>query len=289
MSLRVLACCALALVMAQNSALAAEKPPVSLAKTSKWEMRYDEDSCHLLATFGEGKDQVILRMTRFEPASKFDLMLYSQEFRSPEPWQEMTIAFGQMPSFTRHAGVGKSGERNFAIAKSLRFDSSKDAYPKPLTEVTPQQEAAIDSITFSVSKGSKTRLVTGSMDAPMQAMRACTDDLIKSWGYDPALLSTLTRPPTPKNNPGSWVNDNDYPRDSLAAGNSGIVQFRLQVDESGKISSCRILQSFKPADFDKLSCDLIGRRARFDPALDAAGKPVKWFYVNSIRWVAGGY
>ena len=260
----------------------------TLPKTSNWEMRYDEDSCHLLATFGEGSQQVILRMTRFEPASKFDLMLYGEAFRSTEPWLSLTIAFGKSKPFTRPVGAGTSGERQFVIANSLRFDSTEGAYAKPNVEVSTRQEAAVDSITFSMSHGKSTRLVTESLAAPMEAMRTCTDDLIKSWGYDPTVYATLTRPPTPKNNPGTWVSDNDYPTGALMAGHNGIVQFRLQIDEAGKIVGCRILQSFKPGDFDKLTCELIGRRARFDPALDAAGKPIKWFYVNRVRWVMSG-
>ena len=265
---------------------AKNEPPLSLLKTSKWEMRYDADSCELLAKFGEGSQQVFVRMIRYEPGSKFDLMLYGQMFRSTEPWQSMTIAFGHSSPFSRPAGAGTSGDARlrFVIAKSLRFDST-DAYPNTTVQVGAKQEAAVDSITFSLEQGKAIRLETESLAPPMAAMRACTDDLIKTWGYDPAIYAKLTKPPTPTTSPGSWVLEKDYPFGALMAGHSGIVQFRLEIDETGKIAGCHILQGFKSSDFDKLTCDLIGRRARFDPALDIAGKPVKWYYVNSVRFV----
>ena len=57
---------------------AAKDDPVTLAKTTKWEMNYDADSCHLLAKFGRGEDTLLLRMTRYEPGDALTLMLYAR-------------------------------------------------------------------------------------------------------------------------------------------------------------------------------------------------------------------
>lgn len=62
------------------AAQAKDEPPISLAKTTKWEMNYDADSCHLLAKFGQGEDTLLLRMTRYEPGDALTLMLYGKMF-----------------------------------------------------------------------------------------------------------------------------------------------------------------------------------------------------------------
>ena len=69
----------------------------------------------------------------------------------------------------------------------------------------------------------------------------------------------------------------------------GIVRFRLDVDPTGAPAGCRVLYRTNPDDFADLSCRLLMKRARFNPALDAAGKPVKSYYINNIRWVMGDW
>jgi Gram-negative bacterial TonB protein C-terminal len=272
---RLSTCLVMTGLLAANPAAAKDVAPISLAMTSKWEINYDEDSCHLLARFGQGNDQVIMRLTRFEPGSKFDLMLYGKIFAERDAWVSASIAFGSASTFRRTVGAGSNGDLPFVIALNLRFDSTGPTLSPPKDEVSPADEAHVNSINISV-RGSKARqLEAGSMAAPMQAMRICTDDLIRSWGYDPATMASLSRPPISKTSPASWISDNDYPSSALRAGNNGIVQFRLDVDESGTVAGCKVLRRMKPDDFAKVTCQSISRRAHFGPALDAAGKPIK--------------
>jgi hypothetical protein len=70
----------------------------------------------------------------------------------------------------------------------------------------------------------------------------------------------------------------------LAKGKSGITPFRLMVDATGEPTAC-IIQVPGNAPFDKMTCDVLMRRAHFDPALDANGRPVPSYYLNSIRWM----
>lgn len=65
------------------------------------------------------------------------------------------------------------------------------------------------------------------------------------------------------------------------------MQFRLDVDPEGKVAACHILARTDPDDFSKLTCKLMSGRARFIPALDAQGKPVKSFFVSKFSWQIG--
>ncbi len=68
---------------------------------------------------------------------------------------------------------------------------------------------------------------------------------------------------------------------------NGYVRFRLDVDETGNVAGCRVLYRTNPDEFADLSCKLISKRAKFAPALDAKGKPVKSYYISQIRWQSG--
>ena len=54
-------------------------------------------------------------------------------------------------------------------------------------------------------------------------------------------------------------------------------------------TGCRVLYRTNPDEFADLTCALISKRARFAPALDAKGTPVKSFYISNVRWVMGDW
>ena len=260
---------------------------ISLARTSKWEINYDQDSCHLLAKFGQGDQAAIMRITRFEPGSGFDLMLFGQMFSSDHPWQHSSIRFGDRPQFDAgDAGAGKTPEQlSFLILSGLRLDGDErsiDHAKRP--EVSPNVEAKTNSITLPLPKGKIYRLETGSLAGPMAAMRTCTDDLVAKWGYDPAVMANLSKPASPIGDPARWITTNDFPTTALRAGLNGLIKFRLDIDETGKIKGCYVLKRFKPNEFDVLTCNLVSKRAQFTPALDALGKPVKAYHVDAVRF-----
>ena len=83
------------------------------------------------------------------------------------------------------------------------------------------------------------------------------------------------------------MNSGDYPSAMLRIGGNGMVQFRLDISETGSIAACHIQSRTNPDAFADLSCKLISKRGRFTPALDRNGKPVKSYFVSSVRWTMG--
>jgi TonB family protein len=155
----------------------------------------------------------------------------------------------------------------------------------PSPPITPQMEAGVTHVTLQVEGARTFRLQLGSMGPPMKAMRDCTDNLVSSWGLNPAQQATLASYPVPLGSPATWMTSNDYPRTALSRGHNGFVTFRLGIDPRGSVTSCHIQEETQPADFATLTCRLISQRARFSPALDSGGQPVASYYINQVRWV----
>lgn len=280
---------AFAMVLTPVAALAKDKPPIPLAKKSKWEMNYDEDSCHLFANFGAGKQTVVLRMTRFQPGDSFDLSLYGEPLRSSSTsvplWLRFGAAFPGRKSEAVAATVG--GKVPLAIVSGARFDAwdyRNGALPQP---IAPEQEAAITAIDLTI-RGKPYRLESGSLGKPMAAMRTCLADLLTSWGFDPAVQQSLSRPAIPLANPGDWLRSGDYPVGSMSMGHHGLVQFRLDIAETGQVSGCRVLYRTNPDDFADRTCTLLVKRAKLSAALDAKGMPVKSYFIGKVRWTLPG-
>lgn len=86
--------------------------------------------------------------------------------------------------------------------------------------------------------------------------------------------------------PGSppFIQDGDYPPEALRAGVGGRTEVRLTVSAKGLVSDCAIARSSGTVALDETSCILVSRRARFTPALDAAGRPTQAVYQLGVAW-----
>jgi protein TonB len=89
---------------------------------------------------------------------------------------------------------------------------------------------------------------------------------------------------TPRGNPGSWANSNDYPSRALREEREGVTRFRVSVGADGRITNCQITGSSGHPDLDEATCSLVSRRGRFNPAKDGEGQPTTDSWSSAVRW-----
>ena len=274
-----------------QSAFAKSDDPVVLARNGHWNVNYDQDSCSLLASFGSGRDEAVLAFSRFEPGNFVKLMIVGDAFSPRVQTGQLTIDFG--PARNPHRVVttnGWFGDKRFAmVAQPLRFDDREIAespVPVPSPPLTIEAETAVETLDVG-APGKTYRFMLGPMGRTMAAMRQCTDTLVKSWGLDPAIQATRRLPPVAIGNPTRWITSSDYPDTALLRGRGSVIQFRLMVDETGKVTGCHLQRATAETEFQRITCERITARARFRPALDAAGRPVASYFVSSVRFIVG--
>lgn len=280
------------------------KPAVVLSPASPWNVNYADDSCRLGRMFAEGAGQAAFLVDQFEPGPVMNVLVASKSFRGyagnkvsarfGPSGAERTIdrvidaSFGTVGPAIMVNGVALVENATVTpgdvAADGTGADAGDGAILIEPKEATPEQAQAITW--FEVQRGSRApiRFAVGPMREPLAALRACTEELLTHWGIDVAAHRTLSKRPTPKGNPGSWVSSDDYPAHLAARGVQGIIQFRLIIDTDGKVSGCHIQQSTRPAEFDKKVCDIMTKRARFEPALDAQGRPIKSYWRSTFRF-----
>lgn len=86
----------------------------------------------------------------------------------------------------------------------------------------------------------------------------------------------------------SWIKPLDYPPPAFRSTRGGITGFRLTFSAEGKPIRCDIAHSSGWEDLDRATCNLLFKRGRMKPALDAAGRPVLFVYRSSHRWLIEG-
>lgn len=99
----------------------------------------------------------------------------------------------------------------------------------------------------------------------------------------PVFVPPAAPPPPPPSqargakakNQSSWaarIQDN-YPSDALRMEKEGRVGVRVTIGPDGRVSACTVASSSGTPSLDRAACDGMERYARYDPALDDAGRP----------------
>lgn len=278
-------------------AFAKDKEPLVLSPSSKWNIDYAEDSCTLGRTFGEGENKSLLTFRRFSPSDSPRMVISGLPFKTRR--NKVTYQFG-IDKIERDRVIfnGTRGD-----APALIFNGQIDIVPLTEQQLLERKKAyenddfflvekikpapiTDDITTLLISGLSRTPVLlqTGAFIKPMAALDKCIDDLVTTWGVDAEKHKSLMQPVLPTVSPQRWLNSSDYPTSLLNKGNQGIVNFRLIVTPDGEVESCHIQLSTRPVGFDEAVCQKISKRAKFKPALDAEGRPLKSFYTNTVNF-----
>jgi TonB family protein len=106
----------------------------------------------------------------------------------------------------------------------------------------------------------------------LAALRQCHVGVAREWGIDEAALAALSRRPTTTNTYG--ITPDDYPARALREATQGHVIMRIAVSTEGRATACTIVATSGSPEIDHVACSVALQRGRFQPALDAAGRPV---------------
>lgn len=99
-----------------------------------------------------------------------------------------------------------------------------------------------------------------------------------------AAPATGRRAPMPIPGMAQWITNDDYPAEALRNNWQGRVAISWTIDETGRVTDCIVLESSGHAVLDETSCRLLLNRARYIPALDGEGRPVRSSDYRRIVW-----
>lgn len=280
--------------------------PLVLQPSTKWNVDYAPDQCSLRRAFGTGDERVSIALEQFQPGDPFSLLVVGKPLDSLsaertryrfEPnggsWDRvsMTGEVAKTPAFIYSSATldvrpdpvieGRGGTSSSSSRPSDVLPGDPDVFGY---RMSPDREAQIDALVLGNSEKRSVRLELGSMGKPMAALRACVDELVGHWGIDVDAHRTLSRSAVPAKSPASWIGAGQYPLQLLRNAEQGLVHFRLIVEPDGKPSACHIQSTTRAKGFDDAVCAAMMKNARFEPALDAAGKPIRTYWSNSVRF-----
>jgi hypothetical protein len=300
---------ALAVLLLPLCVQAAE--PRVLKPTSKWTLDFADERCTLVREFGDSADRVRLQLDSFGPTQRgYRVMLsgtlvpgytapplpdfqvrYSPDTRARERFTALAGKFGEDNAVSFRQGFLPAPP---PPASGALFVPQLASASRTTVAQGEEFERNVTDVTFVFPSGQAFRLDTGSMAEPFQVMHQCVDNLLTSWGIDPAVHRTLTRlaqvVDVPDGTRRISAAPNAYPGYTERAlrrvvqgsfGRAELVPSRLMIDADGKPTACVVQVPVNEAS-RKAICGSFADY-RFLPALDAQGRPVASFILFESR------
>lgn len=265
--------------------------PVVLEPSSYWNVDFGEEKCRLARAFGDGENRHLLFIEQGGPSSSFGLIAIGDAFERFRTPSRISVQFGDFEPVTDRTPMLGDTEGGGAsiIYSAMAFEERPESDDgggfevsgAPLPRLDVEAAHAINSI--AVHYGERSVIFdTGNLGEAITVLNECSLDFVESWGLDRAAHETMLRKP-------KWINplavtrriQETYPSEALRKGESGIVRMRLIVEPNGKISECVLNKATIAESLDSSACKEM-RRARFEPALDKDGNPMRSFYTTQI-------
>lgn len=262
----------------------AEQKEIRLKPASNWLVDWADNNCTLSRKFGTKDAPFLLTMRAYGRGYLADIFLAGPNVSAFQRPLDITVAYGAVqprkirPQYAMATGYGpaiifsdpslQGGEQKDPALAYRRPDPAWGGVDTPVTIANPHQILVLEA---------------SGLQPALAALGKCADDLIKQWGLDPEVQASLSRYPKPQNQ-GSWIVriQNSFPSELLTLGSDARVNVRVIVDEAGRPEQCVTAQAFDNVEFKESTCRIIRESARFSPALDAGGKPVRSFYTTTI-------
>lgn len=260
--------------------------PEMLSSRTAWIVHYADDSCRLGREFGAEGEKIMVMLDQFAPGDVYHITLAGKGTeRLGKTGSDADMGFGPELALQKQVGLMRgtntAGEPVVVLGPLdlLNRDSEGAHPPATAAEVAKIRELRIrrksEDLTFRL----------GTMTSALAGMRTCTADLVKLWGLDPVQQQNLASLPAPLTSPSKWLKSSDYPKKALRKNEQALVSFRLMIDASGTPTLCRIQVATQSPEFKELTCELLMKRARFEPARDRSGTAVPSYHVNTVRWI----
>lgn len=281
-------------IAALSSALTAapvHAKPVMLTPSSPWNVDFGEDRCRLARLFTDGTNEHLLYFEQHFPASGFGLTAAGSRLR----FFKDRIKTEVRAADAGDAAVEVPFKGEMARFKEALIFSALSLGQRAPDGVVSQRRTALPMLDataagafryVSLKQGSRElRFETGSLGEPFKVLNQCTTALIEGWGLDGAKHQTATKLP-------QWTNEQEivrkiadlYPTAAAIRGEQAVTRMRVIVDEQGAVADCVIVKATTTEKLESPACRIM-KNARFEPGLDAEGKPMRSYYATNLTYV----
>lgn len=245
-----------------------------LQPVSKWDLNYGDTDCAAIRNYGSAAEPITLAIRPSPTGETYEILVGRRRF-GPQFAQELegSVDFGNGPikAWLLHYATPKKFEVYQFRIKAAEFAQARSARAVSLH--------IKDAPDFAFTLESIPQLLAG--------LDACTVDLKRYWNMDGEKDGRIAKLAT--GDIRKEFSSDDYPSEAFNRQQEGTAQFLLLVDEKGKVAGCHVTVASGVPALDAMGCVVIVQRAKLNPALDSAGKPVRSTVTTPpVRWQIAG-
>lgn len=254
-----------ALLVQQTPAKAEPLKPLS-----NWILDYREDQCLAFKQFGTTEAPITLGIRPAPNGESYELLVSnarSGPANAIETKGWVDFGRGKLKSWVLNYGSARLG-----TIVQYRISAADMAEASFADHVILHNEGT-GELVFPLN----------AMDDLLKGLETCTADLRAYWNAggekDGRLRSGA------KGEVRAIFSSNDYPDQAVQNWQEGTSQFILLINEKGAVAGCFLEKPSGVPLLDAVGCQVIRKRARFRPAIDAHGKPARSTYVTPpVTW-----
>jgi len=257
-----------ALLLSQARPASAADP---LQPLGKWNVSNGDTLCIASRSYGSPRGPVSLSIVPSPNGETYEFLVGSRYSAAERAMEEQgSVDFGSGP-ISAWALFYQTANRS----------SDVHDFRIPAPEMARAESAP--TVTLRISDSSDFTFALDSMPQVLSQLRACTTELERHWNLGGERNGMFSK--QAKADLRSVFSPEDYPLQALRKGQGGTGQYLLLVDEHGKVDGCQVLQATGAPVLDVTACVVIENKAKFAPALDKSGNPVRSTVITPpINW-----
>lgn len=244
----------------------AAPPPASaseLEPIGSWTLDYGDTACTAARQFGTASHPVIFAIIPSITGDNYDLLINLAK-PGPRYAEELSgsVDFGRR---SIRSGLLRFGDKA----------TGKTVYRYQISAKQIEQARLATTVTLHTGNGSRFSLALTDMPAILDGLKSCTADLQNYWNMGPSNAGRFSRSAKAATDIRAVFTADDYPRQAISKMQQGSAQYILLIDEKGRIAGCDLVRRSGVPALDAMGCAVMQERAKFAPALDAHGAPMR--------------
>lgn len=254
----------------------APAPAEVLHPVRNWVVDYRQEQCVASREYGSPDKPITFGIRPAPNGETYELLVARQRAGPDFAIEDRgSVDFGQGRINAWFLNYG--GRHSKAYVYQFRISASEMEQARSAKAVTLQATNAPD-FTFELK----------SMPELLKGLQECTVDLQRYWNMGQEGEKQIAVPS--KGDIRAIFSADDYPAEAMRRRQEGSARFLLLIDERGSVAGCHVVKPSGVPVFDALGCQVMTKRAKFTPALDASRKPIRSSVTTpEIVWRLGGF
>lgn len=260
------------------------------APTDAWTLGQEAEYCYLSRTVDAGPQKANVLIQAFGSSSPYHFVIRSAALPSrPQRAEVAEITFGgslePQGVFVILGKWDKVATAVFAASPhQVRMNGQIYLYQNTNAQISAPIDPSGEVLSIEAPDMAPISLQLGTMANEYARLDSCVEQLEAKWRTPVSSGAALAKEPELLH-PGEANWRMKYPNVLLLNLISGIAEVRMTIDEHGRARDCVVQASTWAPQFGADSCAALKSNARFDPAKDSQGNPIKALFRTSIIFI----